>query len=50
MAITDHDTVRGVAEASAAGQKAGIKVIPAVELSIRSEPEKGFIEFHLLGY
>lgn len=32
------------------GQKAGIKVIPAVELSIRSEPEKGFIEFHLLGY
>ena len=33
LALTDHDSVRGVAEAQAAGLEQGVEVIPAVELS-----------------
>lgn len=33
MALTDHDTIDGVAEAVASGIKYGIEVIPGVELS-----------------
>lgn len=33
MALTDHDTVEGVAEAMAAGKENNIEVIPGVELS-----------------
>lgn len=33
IAITDHDTTAGVAEAAAAGESLGIEVIPGVELS-----------------
>ncbi len=33
LAITDHDTVSGVEEALAAGEKSGVRVIPGVELS-----------------
>jgi len=50
IAITDHDTVEGVAEAEAAGEEYGIEVVPAVELSIKNEQEKEFVELHLLGY
>jgi predicted metal-dependent phosphoesterase TrpH len=50
IAIADHDTVEGVAEAVAAGEKSGIEVVPAVELSIKNEQEKDFVELHLLGY
>jgi predicted metal-dependent phosphoesterase TrpH len=50
IAITDHDTVKGVTEAMAAGKESGIEVVPAVELSIKNEQERGFIELHLLGY
>jgi len=50
IAIADHDTVEGVAEAVAAGEECGIEVVPAVELSIENEQEKDFIELHLLGY
>lgn len=50
IAIADHDTVEGVAEAVAAGEESGIEVVPAVELSIKNESEKDFIELHLLGY
>jgi predicted metal-dependent phosphoesterase TrpH len=50
LAITDHDTVKGVAEALAAGEDSGIEVVPAVELSIKNEPEKDFVALHLLGY
>lgn len=35
IAITDHDTVAGVEEASAEGEKLGIRVIPGAELSTR---------------
>lgn len=43
MAITDHDTVAGVAEATAAGQALGVRIIAGVEISI-AEPS-----MHLLG-
>jgi predicted metal-dependent phosphoesterase TrpH len=50
IAITDHDTVKGVAGAVAAGEERGIEVVSAVELSIKNEREKDFVELHLLGY
>jgi len=50
IAIADHDTVEGVAEAMTAGAESSIEVVPAVELSIKNEPEKDFVELHLLGY
>lgn len=43
IAITDHDTVAGVAEAVAAGDELGVRVIPGIEISIQ---EHGM---HLLG-
>lgn len=46
IAVTDHDTVSGNAEALAEGSRLGMEVIPGVELSIFVP--KG--EFHLLGY
>lgn len=33
LALTDHDSVRGIGEAAAAGKEAGVEVIPGVELS-----------------
>ena len=46
MALTDHDTVAGVAEALEAGREFGIEVIAGVEIS--AEIEKGAC--HILGY
>lgn len=34
IAITDHDTTAGVAEAVEAGEESGVKVIPGVEISV----------------
>lgn len=45
MALTDHDSIDGVREAVREGEKAGIEVVPAVELSAISETE-----LHILGY
>lgn len=47
IAITDHDGVDGVNEALIAGETAGIKVIPGIELA--TETEEG-IGLHILGY
>ncbi len=33
LALSDHDTVGGVAEAIAAGEELGVRVVPAVEIS-----------------
>jgi predicted metal-dependent phosphoesterase TrpH len=46
VAITDHDTVEGVAEALAAGAEAGIEVVPGIEIS--AEHHLGAL--HVLGY
>ena len=49
VAITDHDTVAGCAEALARGRTKGIEVIPGVEFSVDHPhlPDHG--SFHLLG-
>ena len=46
VALTDHDTTAGVAEAMAAGETLAIEVIPALEIS--AECEGGAC--HILGY
>ena len=44
MALTDHDTFDGVAEAIEAGQRLGVRVVPGIELSL---PHSG--TFHMIG-
>lgn len=46
MALSDHDTLAGVAEAAAEGERVGIRVIPATELNTESE----WGDVHILGY
>lgn len=46
IAITDHDTVSGLAEALEAGQELDIEVIPGIELSTIDSKQ----EVHILGY
>jgi predicted metal-dependent phosphoesterase TrpH len=50
LALSDHDTVSGVAEAVRAGERYGVHVVPAVEISaidVDAEPPR---ELHILGY
>ena len=46
VALTDHDTTAGWAEAARAAGEAGVTVIPGMELSTRVE----FASVHMLGY
>lgn len=46
LAVTDHDTLDGVAEARAAGERLGVRVVAGVELSVRAPSGS----MHLLGY
>ncbi len=46
LAVSDHDTVSGVAEAQSVGPAHGVTIIPAVEFSVRSY--RG--QTHILGY
>ncbi len=46
VALTDHDTASGIAEALDAGREAGIRVVPGIEMSAVWEE----IEIHILGY
>lgn len=45
LAITDHDTMAGVAEAKKAGEQFGVKIIPGVELGTRVDGR----DVHLVG-
>lgn len=45
IAVTDHDTMGGVAEALAAGKKYNVDVVPGVEISSGVT-----LEVHMLGY
>jgi hypothetical protein len=48
IALTDHDTTAGLAEAVAEGQRLGIRVVPGVELSaVESEHETHILGLHL---
>ena len=46
IALTDHDTVAGVAEAVEAARERPLRVIPGIEVSTRH----GETELHILGY
>lgn len=47
LALTDHDTTRGIDEAALAAKDSDLKLIPGTELSV-AEPD-GEIELHMLG-
>ena len=46
LALTDHDTTEGLAEARAAADVAGLRLIPGIELSVDLDG----VDAHLLGY
>ena len=46
LSLTDHDSVAGIAEATAAGREVGVDVVPGVELSA----QVGEKDIHILGY
>lgn len=46
IALTDHDTVDGLAEAHASGEKLGVEIVDGIELSTELDSE----EIHILGY
>ncbi|HTD58005.1 MAG TPA: PHP domain-containing protein, partial [Solirubrobacteraceae bacterium] len=55
LALSDHDTVSGVSEAVAAGERLGVRVLPAVEISSIDSPASqgapgAARELHILGY
>ncbi len=50
LAITDHDSVLGVAEAVSAGAEMGVRVLPAIEFSTTSQRERDFLDINILGY
>jgi predicted metal-dependent phosphoesterase TrpH len=50
LALSDHDTISGVAEAIDAGQRLGVRVVPAVEISAVDEGAPVGRELHILGY
>jgi predicted metal-dependent phosphoesterase TrpH len=52
LALTDHDTLAGVAEALAAGAELGVRVVGAIEISSIDEGgDAGHArELHILGY
>jgi len=45
VALTDHDTVDGIKEALEEGERIGLEVVPAVEISLDFDTE-----MHMLGY
>jgi hypothetical protein len=47
LALTDHDSVTGIEEATAAAAELGLELIVGVELSVR---DAAGVEDHLLGY
>ncbi len=50
LALSDHDTVSGVSEALSAGERHGVRVVPAVEISSIDDLSESPRELHVLGY
>lgn len=50
IAVTDHDTLKGVKTAVRAGEKSGIEVVPGVEISLRFKRSFFTGTLHLLCY
>ena len=53
IAITDHDSIDGVKEATAEGRKLGVKVVPGIELTcyenLRIGKKNVRVEIHMVG-
>src|SRR6476659_6311808 len=47
LALTDHDAIAGVVEAEEAGQRLGVEVVPAIEMSCVHEYAE---DLHICGY
>ena len=50
LALSDHDTIGGVSEAIAEGERVGVRVVPAVEISAVDATSPVARELHILGY
>jgi predicted metal-dependent phosphoesterase TrpH len=50
LALSDHDTISGVSEAIAEGDRVGVHVVPAVEISAVDAGSSVPRELHILGY
>ncbi len=50
LALSDHDTISGVAEAIEAGERYGVRIVPAVEISAVDADSPVPRELHILGY
>jgi 3',5'-nucleoside bisphosphate phosphatase len=50
LALSDHDTISGVAEAIEAGERLGVRIVPAVEISAVDDGAPVARELHILGY
>jgi predicted metal-dependent phosphoesterase TrpH len=50
LALSDHDTISGVAEAIEAGERYGVRVVSAVEISAVDAGSPVPRELHILGY
>ena len=46
LAVTDHDTVAGVAQARTEGERLGVEVLPGIEISA----DYNGVDTHILGY
>jgi predicted metal-dependent phosphoesterase TrpH len=47
IALTDHDTLAGVPEATEAGERLGVRVVPGVELSAHDAGEVHMLALHI---
>jgi len=50
LALSDHDTISGVAEAIETGERVGVRIVPAVEISAVDAGASVGRELHILGY
>ncbi len=50
LALSDHDTISGVPEALDAGERLGVRVVTAVEISAVDDGASTPRELHILGY
>jgi predicted metal-dependent phosphoesterase TrpH len=50
LALSDHDTTSGVAEAIETGERVGVRIVPAVEISAVDAGAPVGRELHILGY
>ena len=48
IALTDHDSVLGLDAAIAAGSALGVRVVPALEFSTRSQPDLDLLDINIL--